>query len=381
MQARFEHATQAGNQWHAHWQLGQTYGGFTAALVQHSSEVIPGIVRRFQQQMRELAQEHWRYQGWLAFAVDGTRLETPHTAANEQGLGCAGKNKTAPQVYLTALWHLGLGLPWDFRVGPGTASERAHLEAMLAGLPTEALVVADAGFCGYQLCQQILQQPHSFLLRVGGNVTLLTGLAEQVEQVGNFVYLWPHKLRHQPPLVLRLIALTRGSQTIYLVTNVLDLQRLSDADAGRFYEQRWGVEVGYRAYKQTLDRRTLKGRTPATCVVESQWTMLALWLLGLLSASRQLAQQRDPRRGSVAKARDAVRRAVRQSLEPAASGQLDRDLLAAVQDRYLRHHSKAARNYPRKKREKPPGPPKIKPATQRQIQLAVRLREKLKLIA
>ena len=37
-----------------------------------------------------------------AFAVDGTRIETPHTAQNEDGLGCAGRDKTAPQVFLPA---------------------------------------------------------------------------------------------------------------------------------------------------------------------------------------------------------------------------------------------------------------------------------------
>jgi len=216
MQARFEHACRAGCGLHAHWRLGDSYGGFAAALGRRSGELISGVVRRFQRQMRQAAGKHWLCRGWLALAVDGTRIETPHTLANEAGLGCAGREKSAPQVFLTALWHLGLGLPWDFRTGPGTDSERRHLETMLADLPAGTLVVADAGFCGFQLCRSLLAAGHSFLFRVGGNVTLLTDLGWQVERRGDLVYLWPQDFRDQPPLVLRLIVLPRGAQAMYL---------------------------------------------------------------------------------------------------------------------------------------------------------------------
>lgn len=377
MQARFRHACQLGHNLHRHWQLGDSYSGFIAALGKWSPEVVSGIVRRFQQQMRTMAGSRWRVRGWCAFAGDGTRIETPHTAANEAGLGCAGREKSAPQVFLTSLWHMGLGLPWDFCTGPGTDSERRHLEDMLDDLPARSLLVADAGFCGYELCQRIHQRGHSFLLRVGGNVTLLTDLGYHFEQQDGLVYLWPDKFRDLPPLVLRLIVLQRGKQTIYLLTNVLDPEQLSDEDAAVLYEMRWGVEIGYRSYKQTLGRRTMKSRTPATCLLESQWTMLGLWLLGLLCVTEQLRSQRNPRRWSTALARDAVRCAMRRPLSPCRRRHLADQLRDAVHDSYVRLRSKAARNYPRKKREKPPGPPKIKPATPRQIRLATLLRHRL----
>ena len=44
--------------------------------------------------------------------------------------------------------HLPTGCVWDWRQGPGTASERQHLRAMLDTLPPRSLVVADAGFVG-----------------------------------------------------------------------------------------------------------------------------------------------------------------------------------------------------------------------------------------
>lgn len=376
--ARWEHAKQTAQTLHPHWKLGSSYGAFTEGLVGMSPELIAALKTRLRQQLLALAGPYAKRCRWFALAGDGSRIETPHTAANEEGLGCAGREKTAPQVFVTTFWHMGTGLPWDFRMGPGTSSERGHLAEMLADTPEDCLLVADAGFAGYELLREIMASKRHFLFRVGGNVTLLTELGFHVEERDGFVYLWPQDRRHQPPLVLRLIRLERGKQTIYLITNVLDPLDLTDEEAATLYEMRWGIEVFYRSYKQTLDRRKLLSRTPATCLAEAQWTLIGLWLLGLMTVQTLIAQQIDPLQMSVASARNAVRRAMRSVVrgKPHAC-QLARDLRAAVRDRYVRHGSKTARNYPRKKSQKPPGPPKIKPATLPEIQRAKRIREEL----
>src|SRR5438270_784784 len=78
-------------------------------------------------------------------------LWCPRTAELERRLGQPGKPGSAPAVWLTALVHLRLGVPWAWRFGKGTASERDHLRHLLAVLPAAALVVADAGFVGFDL--------------------------------------------------------------------------------------------------------------------------------------------------------------------------------------------------------------------------------------
>jgi len=109
---------------HAHWKMGTSYAGFAAALVRQSPRIIAGIKAKFQQAMQAMPDAYQKRCGWHAFAADGSRVEAPLTRANEDGLGCAGRKKSGPQVFVTTLWHMGLGLPWDFRVGPGTDSER-----------------------------------------------------------------------------------------------------------------------------------------------------------------------------------------------------------------------------------------------------------------
>lgn len=381
LDSRWEHARDVAGGLHTHWALGTSYAGFAAALVRESPRIVAGIKTKFRQAMLAMGSRHQTRCGWKAFAVDGSRVEAPLTQANEDGLGCAGREKSGPQVFVTTLWHMGLGLPWDFRVGPGTASERRHLEQMLDALPQDSLVVADAGFVGYELCQRVLNAGQSFLLRVGGNIRLLTDLGWEHEEHDGLVYLWPLAHRDLPPLVLRLIVLRRGKQEIYLLTSVFDPKQLSDEEAGVLYEMRWGIEVFYRSYKQTLSRRRLLSRTPATCLAECQWTMLGLWLLGLLTLERLTVKGVDPLCWSVAMARNVVRRAMHATIRRTRSRRLLCDLATATKDAYQRRGPKAARDYPRKKREKPPGPPKIQSASSQEIQRAKRLQTKTRLAA
>jgi hypothetical protein len=373
---RWDHACTAAHEVHPHWKLGASYAGFVEALVRETPRMLEPVKQRFRRLMQALPGPAWRCGAWTAFAVDGSRLEGPHTAANEADLGCAGRDKTAPQVFLTTVWQLGLGLPWDFRVGPGTDSERHHALDMVEELPPSALLVADAGFAGYALCRKLLCTGRSFVLRVGGNIRLLQKLGYYERERGDTVYLWPQKRQkgRQQPLVLRLLRLRQGRQVVYLVTNVLDRRQLTQSQARKLYQLRWGEEVFYRSYKQTLQRRKLLSRTAPTCLVESQWTLLGLWLLGLMTVSRIVARRGDPKRWSVAASRDLVRQALRNEHPRRRARQTFQEALAeALVDSYQRHSNKAARNYPRKKKEKPPGPPKIKTAQQQEIKRAARL--------
>ena len=54
------------------------------------------------------------------------------------------------------------------RTGPSTASERGHLLELLkqAVFPIKTLFCGDAGFIGYLFWRGILDQGHSFLIRV-----------------------------------------------------------------------------------------------------------------------------------------------------------------------------------------------------------------------
>ena len=373
---RFEHSSEFLHQTHRHWKMGNSYSGFTQALANASPWLTQAIHARLQKCMLKKAGEHARVEGWLALAVDGSRIEAPRTQANQAGLCCAARDKSSPQVFLTTVWHLGLGLPWDFRVGAGATGERTDAQEMIDGLPSRSLVVGDAGFISYAFCREILQKGHSFLLRIGGNLTLLTELGYYEQERENVVYLWPLDRRHSPPLVLRLIVLRKGKETMYLATNVMNDAELTGESARRLYELRWGEEVYHRGFKQTLQHRKLLSRTPTACLMEAAWIVLGVWLLGLLCIA-QIPPGKAPRKWSVAKSRDAVRRAMRGVKPGKKKRTTPRDLATALSlatyDEYARTNPKASRDYPQKRQRKTTEPPKIKLATASQIRHAATL--------
>src|SRR5262245_19654242 len=200
LQARFEETRDLLRRLFPKWTLGQSYTGWYEAQLKWLTPLVPALSKRLRQQLQTLAGRHWQREGWCAFAVDGSRVECPRTEANERVLKCAGREKTGPQLFVATLLHMGVGVPWDFRIGQGTASERRHLEEMLADVPMRSLIVADAGFIGYEFCRRILAAKQNFLLRVGANVRLLRQLG-YIEQEGcDMVYLWPGKNSQQPPV-------------------------------------------------------------------------------------------------------------------------------------------------------------------------------------
>lgn len=360
-----------------HWNIGRSYAGFADALLRESPRLSAALKQKFRQVMQHDLADQWQREGWVAFAVDGTRLETPHTTANAEGLSRAGREKTGPQVYLTTLYHLGTGLPWDYRLGPGTDSERTHLQEMVAELPVRSLLVADAGFAGYPLFQRLLREGHSFLIRVGANQTLLTELGYCCQEQDGLVSVWPETAMRnaQHPLLLRLIRLPGKKHEVCLLTNILNAEELTDQQAKRFYQLRWGEEVFFRSCKQTLQRARLKSRTPATCRAEAEWTLLGVWLMGLMSVRRITAGGGDPLQWSVAASRTALRHGIRSTADHLSRdcSSLAHALAHALKDTYQRLCRKSSRNYPRKKYDKPPSVPHIKSASKKQRQRAKQL--------
>jgi hypothetical protein len=355
--------------------LGRTYAGFVAAWAGRAAGLGPAAAARLRRQQAAVAAERLLRCRWRAVAVDGSRFEVPRTRANQAALPRAGRRKTGPQLFLTVAWDLATGLPWDYRIGPGTASERGHLRDMLGDLPAGALVLADAGFAGYDVARAILASGRHFLIRVGGNVRLLTGLGFAAAERADTVYLWPQDRRSQPPLVLRRIVAGAGAKAVHLLTSVVDAAALTADEAAVLYRLRWAAEVGFRSIKQTLQRRRLRSGSPEAAVAELTWALLGLWALGAVTVAAQLRRGADPLAWSVALARRVVRQAVRRRSWPARGpGALARALAAAVRDGYARRGRKAARDWPHKKTEKPPGAPKVTAASTALIRRANEVR-------
>lgn len=350
--------------------VGKTVQGFTKRLRQLHAALLATVTGHLRKVLQEMAGPYWRREGQLAFAVDGSRIECPRTKANEAAFGHAGKMGCGPQMWLTTLWHMGTGLPWAWQQGRSDESERNHLRQLLALLPPAALLVGDAGFVGYELLSDILAGGRSFLMRVGGNITLLQELGWVKRFGAETIYLWPVAHRDQPPLVLRLLVLQRQGKSVYLLTNLPE-ESLSLRQAAVLYGMRWGIEVFYRSLKQTLQHRTMRSRAPRQAEAELAWALVGLLVMGLMSVREILGQRRDPLGWSVAATRDLIRQALCEGRQRRLSPKGWRARLAGCRkDTYVRTASKAARDWPDRKHERPPGPPKLRTATAPEVQRA-----------
>jgi hypothetical protein len=245
------------------------------------------------------------------------------------------------------------------------------LRELVSDLPPQALLVADAGLTGYDLLRTILAAGHHVLVRVGANVKLLQKLGYAAREHEGRVYLWPLAAQQQKraPLVLRLITLVDGrNRRMCLLTN-LEPEKLSEREARELYGRRWGVELLYRGLKQTLARRKMLSTSPAHAQMELDWSVLGLWMLGLLLLQHRRAKA--PASEGLAQTLRIVRRAM------AGRGDGRSNLLCALgrirRDGYRRRHSKRARDWPHKKNEPPCGLPQLRMATREEIRMAKRI--------
>jgi hypothetical protein len=388
-----------------------TYQAFLKMLTTWTAALAKTLLDAFRQRMQSDLSERFAVCGLPVFGVDGSRLELPRTESNEGRFSPAkarrpSRSKTksrrkphrrarsrasrdrrarekktnSPQMWLTTMFHVGTGLPWDWRIGPSDSGERDHLRQMIAALPAGALVTADAGFVGYETWKAILDSGRHLLIRVGANVRLLRKLG-YVEEKKGLVYLWPDReaKRKRPPLVLRMVVARGGRHPVYLVTSVLDETTLSDAQVVEVYALRWGIELFYRHFKQTFERRKLRSHCAGNAELEATWSLLGLWAMLLHARVILMEKGVPPKRISVAGVLLGYRRSLREYKSPPDPGESLGEMVGkAVIDPY-RRADKSSRDYPRKKQEPPTGAPKVRNATKAQINAAKEVRDQLPL--
>jgi Transposase DDE domain len=256
-------------------------------------------------------------------------------------------------------------------LGPSNASEREHVMNMVQRrkYPRQTLFCGDAGFIGYPLWSALLKRG-DFLVRVGANVHLLTEQADwqytHEDEKGSVVWCWPKAaIRAKvPPLQLRLVRVRLGKEKMWMLTSVLEPDRLTNQQIVRFYKLRWGVEVEFRGLKQTLDRAKLRSRNDARLLVELDWSILAMTLAQLFAIKEQVkakAEKYDPTKRSLAKTLRALRYCLRHlEASPAQGKDLATQLAEAQTDGYARKRPKKARYRPKNKDKKPLGDPEIR---------------------
>jgi hypothetical protein len=347
---------------------GTTLAGFLLAVARLPLYVL----RRFSQGVRERFDAEWvdslRINGWVPLACDGTRLECPRSAELQQRLGEAGKDGSAPMVYLTTLVLLPVGVLWSWCLGKGTASELDHLRRLLGTLPRQSLLVADAFYLGYDLFRSIVQAQASFLVRLSSRAYLYT-----LEQVPldrfreGIVYYWPEDAQRAglPPLKARLLRVRGKKADVWLLTNVLDRRVLSHRTAAQVYRWRWRNEGLFCVYKRMLSKLKLESRTVALVHREAEVSLLALQLLLAMTVQearcgRETVLIMDSPRRMLLRIRGQTTGLLRSLGPHQFTHYQERLAVVRTGDRPRRRSAKVRQEWPRRKVHKPPKPPRIR---------------------
>lgn len=331
---------------------GAGYGGFIDTLTRHSERLLAVVIVSLRKAVVRCAGPQWRTHGFVLLGVDGTKIEVPRTDANIDQFKIANKTHAGPEMLLTCLFHLNTRALWSFRRDCGTGSERGLLQKMIPDLPNDSLIVADAGFTGWNTIKALNDAGQHFVIRAGANVKLITTLGCHVQECDGVVYLWPGEIQKKnvAPIILRRVMVSDGKgRQMCLLTNVMDHARLGDAAIVEIYKLRWGVELAYRCLKETLQGRKMLSTSPSHAEVELDWTMIGMWVLTLLalgnSTSGASGKDVSPA-GALRVVREMVthRHPSRRRVCVAAL------LSSARTDRYSRKRAKSKKHYPKQSR-------------------------------
>ena len=380
-----------------------SYQGFTGQLAKYQKQLMQVILPHLRDLTKSKLKKYWRIGKWIVIAADGSRESLARNKDLQRSFAPSKKKRkkrsrrrnkkhvankikkqkqkqtkkdrekkaATPLIWLTLFWHVGTSLPWDWRFGPSDSSERDHATDMAKALPKDALLTADAGFIGYKFWKSLFDADVHFLIRVGGNVRLLTELG-YARETKSTVYLWPDYIASQslPPLILRLIKVTNNGKTIYLVTNT-EAVDLSDDEASEIYRRRWGIEVFFRTFKQTFEKGKLKCTGSTNVALELEWSLIGLWVM-CLYGKEEIGRRYEVSRLSPAKAIRAFAKTCREfRSDPKDESHALRRLLAeALKDDYCRKKPKTNKEYPRQSKRTPTGEPSVEKATKKQRKFA-----------
>jgi Transposase DDE domain len=375
---------------------GRTFAGFEKALGQLPLPVLRALATAVRDRLAQVFAKRLWVDGFIPLGCDGSRLACPRSQELEQRLHLGEKPKRkkrkkkpvpggpqsppeqgpeggkaraagTPQLWVTAVLHLGLGVLWSWRLGGGGANERAHLRRLLATLPRGALLVADAGYVGYELMAALQAAGVAFLLRLSSRAPLYVADKSTLKKYREgLVYYWPYKVQKKdaPPRVVRLWRVRGDQGDVWLITNVLDEAFLPRHTAGKFYRWRWRNEGLFRSYKRTLGKVKLMSRTVAQVHREAEGSLLATQLLlaqGALALPAKAAGQAVPpsARKVLLEIRMEIRNITGMYLGPRQARTYGERLAQAHWRERRQRTSKVRRRWPGRKDHKPPGPPKI----------------------
>jgi len=256
-------------------------------------EAIRPVARHLVERLEGRVPKSQLWLGRRVRVVDGTTVSMPDTEANQAAYPQSAGQKPGcgfPLMRVVGLFSLASGALLDYATGSKHVHESILCARLMHGLDKGDIVLADRGFCSFLAFRRLSLAGVDALMRLNGvrKVDFRKGVKLGPD---DRLLTWKKPARKPknctqedydalpPTLTLRhvkLVVAARGhrTQTIVLVTTLLDPLVYPIAALGELYFQRWSVELHFREIKITLGMDVLRCQSPD--MVEKEVMMHAI---------------------------------------------------------------------------------------------------------
>lgn len=276
------------------------------------------------------------FRQWRVMAVDGVILDVPDTPENNQEFdhSSGGKGNSAfPLVRVVALAECGTHAIVAAELGTWSTGEHALAARLASQLRSDMLVVLDRGFYSYNLWQATVSQGCAVLFRVSTKLVLpvletypdgsyrsvlldparqskIRIRARRAGDAGNSVL----AAEGIPCRVVEYMVGNRGeeTETICLVTSILDWKDAPSYELAALYHERWEIELAFDEIEihQMGQSRILRSKTPEMVRQEIWGILLAHYAIRHLMHEAADTADVDPDRLSFIRSLRLVRREI-----------------------------------------------------------------------
>ena len=269
------------------------------------------------EQLEEGADPSWLWHGLHAKLIDGFTFTMPDTPDNQQAFPQQKSQRPGagfPIARACAVLSLATGAICNLAIGPyhgKQTGEGALLREMLASLKDGDVAVLDRYFCSFPLLTNLLSRGVHFCTRLHQRRSADFRRGQRLGKDDHLVTWARPRIRppwmsreiyHQMPETLTLrevrfhVAVPgRRTETLIVVTSLLDPAAYSKEDIAELYGFRWNVELDIRVIKQTLRLDHVRCKTPAMVRRELWVTLLAYNLIRKLIATAAAVHRKRPR--------------------------------------------------------------------------------------
>jgi hypothetical protein len=280
--------------WSDRWRV-PTAGALTRARERLGVEPLRELFERVAVPMAEPGTRRAWLRNFRLMSIDGTLLDVPDTAANDEKYGRSGNDiadAPFPQVRLVALVECGTRAIVGANFGAYRVSENELSDDVRQFCEPGMLIIADRNFFGHQRWRDFCETGADLLWRVQENVLLpcyevypdgsyLSILATQNQRqtaARRSVKTGKEVLPEgQPVRVVEYMITNRTetTETICLITTILDVEEATAHELAQAYHDRWQIETAIGEIKTTLlgSGRTLRSQSPQL-IEQEIWALL-----------------------------------------------------------------------------------------------------------